>query len=77
MPCFEFFCETCGITWEEILRVKDRSRVKCVCGAVPKKLVSVPARPVVYGYYSENLGATVTGPEQKKRLLRERNLVER
>lgn len=34
------------------------------------------AKPVVYEYYSENLDARITGPKQKARLLKEKNLSE-
>lgn len=76
MPLYEYKCP-CGKLWEARHTVDDRDGETCEsCGNKPVRVFSAPARPVVYEYYSENLNAVVTGPKQKARLLREKNLTE-
>ena len=75
MPLYEYKCEKCKREWEKTHKVSDRHYEYC-CGEKAKLLVSKLARPVIYEYFSENLNANITGPAQKKRLMKEKNMRE-
>lgn len=75
-PLYEYKC-TCGKFWEARHTIDERDEEACAaCGEKPKRVLSLTAKPVVYEYYSDNLGTMVTGPKQKAQLLKERNLTE-
>jgi hypothetical protein len=48
----------------------------CDCGYPMDKVLSPIARPIICEYYSEGLGAVVTGPRQKQRLMKEKGVSE-
>jgi putative FmdB family regulatory protein len=76
MPLYEYKCP-CGRLWEARHTIDERDDEICpVCFQQPVRVLSLPGKPVVYEYYSENLGAVVTGPKQKAQLIKERNLTE-
>jgi len=76
MPTYLYEC-TCGNTYEMFHHIENRDDEVCPdCGFKPKRLIAMTGKPVVYEYFSENLNARVTGPKQKARLLKERNLPE-
>ena len=76
MPLYEYWC-SCGNRWEAGHSVENRNDEFCPdCLARANRTYRINARPVVYEYYSENLDARITGPKQKARLLKEKNLSE-
>lgn len=77
MPIYDYKCHVCDEQWESLRSVKDRLSEICTnCGALASIQISRTARPVCHEYYSENLGAYVTGPAQKRRLMKAKNLEE-
>lgn len=77
MPLYEYGCLDCGEEWEAFHTVDTRKEEYCVyCGEKAKLFVSKTARPVIHEYYSENLDAIVTGPGQRKELMRAKGLEE-
>jgi hypothetical protein len=46
------------------------------CGRIAKRILSPPAKAVVYEYYSENLDGQVTGKKQREELMRQRGVSE-
>jgi putative FmdB family regulatory protein len=77
MPVYDYHCPDCNLTWETYNRVDCRDNEVCVCGKKAERKLQFISKPVVYDYYSENLGAQVTGPRQRKRLMKMKNLEER
>jgi len=76
-PLYEYECDYCGKGWEAFRSVEFRDRESCShCGGAPKRVLSFNSKPVVQEYFSESLNAVITGPKQKARLLREKNLSE-
>lgn len=76
MPMYEYAC-SCGNNYDAHHSVDTRDDEVCPdCGFKPERVFSVVGRPVVYEYFSESLNERVTGPRQKARLLREKNLSE-
>lgn len=76
MPLYEYKC-SCGNLWEARHSVDFRNEEVCPdCGFRPQRVYSFNNKPVVHEYFSENLNARVTGPKQKARLLKEKNLTE-
>lgn len=76
MPIYEYRCNRCNEEWELLKSISTRRDVHCNCGVKADLLISSPARPIILEYYSENLNDVVTGPEQKKRLMKEKGLEE-
>ena len=77
MPLYDFRCEKCDVEVEGYASVASRNEVACpMCGDTMTVLITTRARSVVYDYFSENLDAYVTGPAQRRRLMKERGLEE-
>ena len=76
MPLYNYHCENCGRDLESFNTVDKRDHIVCSCGEQANKVLSPIAKPVVMEYFSENLNAMVTGPRQKQRLMKERNVKE-
>jgi putative FmdB family regulatory protein len=78
MPIYEYKCPECMHIQEVLLSVSDLDTVGICCEACGEKCIRIiskcQARPVVMDYYSENADAHFTGPKQKARILREKNL---
>ena len=78
MPLYEYKCEDCKEEWEAVHTVDTRKEEYCVlCGEKANMLLSKTQRPIINEYYSENLGAIVTGPKHRKALMRDKGLEER
>ncbi len=75
MPLYTY--RHCDKIWETSRRVDDRDNVNCkTCGEKAVKLVDEIRRPIFMEYFDEGLGAKVTGPQQRKRLMKEKGLEE-
>lgn len=72
-PIYQYQCVTCGEKFEEFRHIEDRGNAEH-CGEKAKLLISSTGRPVVYEYFSENLGSYVTGPAQRARLMKEKGV---
>lgn len=81
MPFYYYECKTCFSKGERLV-VSDRDKTCPICdgnielGGVlvnPYDNISIRVTP---SYYDQNLGEFVTGPGQKKRILKEKDLVE-
>lgn len=76
MPIYEYKCAICGEEFEAFHWIADRQK-QMHCGEKALLLISKSqGRPVVKEYYSENLDARITGPRQKERIMKERNVSE-
>jgi hypothetical protein len=74
-PLYEYKC--CGQTWEAFHTTPYRNCEICdECGRMAKRILSKIAKPVVMEYYSENLDAQITGPKQKSKIMKEKNVSE-
>jgi len=73
MPLYNYKCEKCGKSWEEYKTICERNDVSC-CGETAEKIIAPTAKPIVYEFYSTSLDAHITGPAQRKKLMKERNL---
>ena len=58
MPLYEFECEKCGRVAEHLLTAEEAKVVTILecgkCGGPMKKIISVPAVPVVHGFNAKN-----------------------
>lgn len=75
MPSYEYFCAHCEKRYEAYHAVAERDNETC-CGHPAFRMLSVPAKPVVCEYYSESLGAHITGPRHRDRVMKEKNISE-
>jgi len=76
MPLYDYGCNVCGRRWTDYRRVADRDNMTC-CAKQADRYLSVTSKPVVYEYYSENLGTQITSPKQKQRVMKEQGVCDR
>ena len=76
MPIYCYICDKCGEDIEVFRPVEDRDNA-FHCGERLRRVIpKQQGRPVIYEYYSEMADAHFTGPKQKQKVLREKNLEE-
>lgn len=76
MPLYEYKC-SCGNHWDAFHSIEFRDSETCECGLKADRVWAFPqGRPVVYEYFSENLDAQITGPRQKQRVMKEKDVSE-
>ena len=76
MPTYCYKCEGCGREFEAFHHIDERNEEVC-CGQ--GATIQIPlqiCKPIIKEYFSENLNCQITGPRQKQRLLKEKNLAE-
>lgn len=76
MPVYRYRCDYCNLEWEAFRSIEKRVEAICDCGKLAKIIIQGISRPVIYEGYNEGLGAYVTGPKQKKEIMRRKNLEE-
>lgn len=77
MPYYEYECESCGCRFDEQRPVADRHNIVCRECANPCRIVIGQVGIVAYpSRYNSALGAEITGPRQKRALLKERGLID-
>ena len=77
MPLYEYKCDHCQSTWATVKKIKERDTMNCpLCHRLATRKLSLPAKGVciLEPYYDNGIGAMVTGPKQKRELLKSRNL---
>jgi len=72
---YDYWCE-CGRDWESFNTIEKREDELCICGRKAYRRFRINAKPVVLSYYSESLGANITGPRQKSQIMKEKNVSE-
>jgi putative FmdB family regulatory protein len=74
VPLYEYKCKKCGWQFELYKAISERDNVEC-CGQKAKRLISKSqGKPVIKGYFSENLNAHITGPKQRERIMKEKGV---
>ncbi len=77
MPLYDYNCRECGDT-ERYISLQDvDKRIRCKCGKKMTRLVSTASRPVILGYWSDNLQHMITGPKQKQEVMKKRHVLEK
>lgn len=76
MPLYNYHCENCGLDLEKFNTVENREYMACNCGYPMTKIMSAISKPIILEYYNEGLGAVVTGPRQRQRLMKAKGLTE-
>ncbi len=77
MPLYEFACNVCSSGWESVRKIEERGDEWCQeCGNLAMVLITNVAEPITYEYFSENLNTHITGPAQRRRVMREKNMEE-
>ena len=78
MPLYEYMCFHCDNTWEAFNKIDARHGEICpVCKSPAVISIVNTAKPIVLEYYCEQSDTRITGPRQRKRVLREKNMEER
>ena len=76
MPMYDYIC-VCGREWESCRTIEDRDKESCShCGISARRILSMSSKPIIMEYYSESLDAVITGPKQKSRIMKEKNVSE-
>lgn len=73
MPNYVYTCGKCGSTYEAVHSIPDRDNETC-CGEKAKRIIATTGRPVVYEYYSESLDCHITGPKQRRDMMKMRGV---
>ena len=78
MPLYDYECVHCNNEWENYNPIAERELEECRnCGQTAKLLISLTAKPIILEGFDEHLDAYVTGPKQRARIMREKNLAEK
>lgn len=78
MPLYDYFCGECESQFEAHASVKNRNRVRCKkCRKQAELVISCTSKPQFMEYYSENLGCQITGPAQKRRIMKAKGVEEK
>lgn len=76
MPLYQYHC-ACGNLWEATNSIEGRNDETCEKCKAPAKIdVAKGGKPVVVNYFSEHLNRQITGPKQKKKVMRQMNVEE-
>jgi putative FmdB family regulatory protein len=74
MPIYPYRCDKCGNKWEAVHGVSERDNESCCGKPAIREIAKTFGRPVILEGYNEGLGAYVTGPKQKAKIMQEKNL---
>jgi len=75
MPIYKYECQKCRTQWDEVHTVDERMNEEH-CGVTAIRLISPTAKPQVYNYYCEGIGAQITGPAQRAKLMKQKGLAD-
>lgn len=77
MPMYDYECKECNKDWINFHVVDERGDEKCpCCKGEAIRLISSGPKPVVYNYYCDGIGAQITGPEQRAKLMKKKGLAD-
>lgn len=76
-PLYDYECDAgCGKKWEASHKIDERKDEYC-CGCSAKLLISATrTRPIILEGYNQGIGEYITGPKQKKQMMKKHNLEE-
>ncbi|MDE2227274.1 MAG: zinc ribbon domain-containing protein [Patescibacteria group bacterium] len=75
MPLYRYGC--CNKEWENHRSINNRTNERCpLCGGKAVIIITGTQRPQCHEYYSMALNARITGPKQKKQLMKKLNVEE-
>lgn len=76
MPTYDFECLECGFNFEDFVPLVDKESMKCLnCEGDTKTLITQHGF-VFYEQYDETLQTYLTGPAQRRRIMKERGIEE-
>ena len=76
MPTYDFECLECGFNFEEFTPLVDKEAMKCLNCEGPTKTLITQHGFVFYEGYDDTLQTYLTGPGQRKRIMKERGIEE-
>ena len=77
MPLYDYYCKSCKAEWEAFNSMANREEESCRCGTPATVQISATrTKPVIMDYFSENLNSHITGPEQRRRVMKESGVEE-
>lgn len=78
MPLYDYRCYSCGREWEAFQRLDDRYDEICECGNTPEIIIKpLRVKPQIMDYFDEHLDAKITGPAQRRKIMKEKGLSEK
>ena len=79
MPIYTYKCVVCGQRWEQFNHVSDCYDGEC-CDTKAQKILDKKSMGKmtlqVYNYWCHGSGTRITGPEQRRRIMKEKGLEE-
>lgn len=77
MPLYDYRCIECKHEFEHFSTVDDKDNYFCEkCDGVVETLITIKSNPQFYEGYDAQLDAYLTGPEQKRRIMKEKGISE-
>lgn len=82
-PVYTYRCNECGALIEVVEHISQLGSKRYICdekscdGEMQRMISETQGKPVTYNYFSENLDAHITGIQQKRRVMKEKNLEEK
>ena len=77
MPTYTYYCTECKKEWEAVHTINERNKEVC-CNKDPDIIITKFSKSQMQynNYYDVGLGEWITGPKHRKRIMKEKNLVE-
>jgi putative FmdB family regulatory protein len=76
MPLYDYSCKKCNRTWEASHKIEQRKDEYC-CDLTADLVISATrTRPIILEGYNQGIGEYITGPKQKKQMMKKHNLEE-
>lgn len=79
MPLYDLKCLKCDEEWEDYSTVAMKDLFKCPidnCNGMGVTQITCSSKPHYYEEYDKELKTQITGPAQREKVLRSKNLVE-
>lgn len=76
MPLYDYKCAKCEKEWEDFNYLHDRTNAYCCDTRAELVIKPTRTKPIIHEYFSENLNTLITGPAQKKRVMKKLNMEE-
>ena len=76
MPLYDYSCSKCGREWEASNKVSERYSEVCCSSEANIVISPTRTKPVILEGYNVGIGEYITGPKQKREMMKKHKLEE-
>ena len=76
MPLYDYNCKKCSKTWEASHSIEQRKDEYCCKLVADLVITGTKSRPVILEGYNQGIGEYITGPAQRRQMMKKHNLEE-